>query len=119
MRRVIQEGGSLILDTALDSVSVPSEISATLERLRPLGPFEELLWQMDKHSPLHACLVAHVDGRTTIAGWRAALEQTRQRHPLWSAVITQMTEEQPWFRRRMVQDLRFGSSRETSLVARA
>ena len=117
MRRVIQEGGSLILDTALDSVSVPSEFSATLERLRPLGPFEELLWQMDKRSPLHACLVAHVDGRTTIAGWRAALEQTRQRHPLWSAVITQMTS--PGFERRMVQDLRFGSSRETSLVARA
>jgi hypothetical protein len=64
--------------------TVLSETSQAQEYLRPLGSFEELLWQMNKRSPLHATLAAQVDGTTTIEEWRAALEQTRRRHPLWS-----------------------------------
>jgi hypothetical protein len=69
--------------------TVLSESPQAQAHFLPLGSFEELLWQMDKRSPLHACLVAHVDGSTTIGGWRCALEQTRQRHPLWSVVIVE------------------------------
>jgi hypothetical protein len=45
----------MILETVL------SETSQAQEYLRPLGSFEALLWQMDKRSPLHATLAAHVD----------------------------------------------------------
>ncbi len=72
----------------LDTTPVLDEIFHAQHILRSLGSFEELLWQMDKRSPLHATLVAHVDGPTTIKSWKAALEQTRHRHPLWSAVVT-------------------------------
>jgi hypothetical protein len=85
------ESGSMILETVL------SETSQAQEYLRPLGSFEELLWQMNKRRPLHATLAAHVDGPTTIEEWRAALEQTRRRHPLWSAVIAQTDDGVPLF----------------------
>jgi Condensation domain len=87
----LSESGSMILETVL------SETSQAQAFLRPLGSFEELLWQMDKRSPLHATLAAHVDGSTTIEGWRSALDQTRQRHPLWSAVIAQTEDGAPFF----------------------
>jgi hypothetical protein len=81
----------------LDTTSVLDESSQAQGHLRPLGPFEELLWLMDKRSPLHAVLVAHVDGSTTIDEWRVALEQTRRRHPLWSAVIAEIDDDRPCF----------------------
>jgi hypothetical protein len=87
----LSESGSMILETVL------SETSQAQAFLRPLGSFEELLWQMDKRSPLHATLAAHVDGSTTIEEWRSALDQTRQRHPLWSAVIAQTEDGAPFF----------------------
>ena len=74
----------MILDTKADSRQLPHQGGA----LRRLGPFEELLWQMDKRSPLHATLVAEVVGSVAIDAWRDALELTRRRHPLWSAVIS-------------------------------
>jgi hypothetical protein len=86
------ESGSMILETVLNETSQAQGL------LRPLGSFEELLWQMDKRSPLHATLAAHVDGSTTIEEWTAALEQTRRRHPLWSAVIAQTDNGAPFFR---------------------
>jgi hypothetical protein len=85
------ESGSMILETVL------SETSQAQGFLRPLGSFEELLWQMNKRSSLHATLAAHVDGSTTIAEWRSALEQTRRRHPLWSAVIVETDDGAPFF----------------------
>ena len=69
--------------------TVLSETPQAQAQLRPLGSFEELLWQMDKRSPLHASLAAHVDGSTTIEGWSGALEETRRRHPLWSSCIVE------------------------------
>jgi len=89
--RVLSESGSMILETVL------SETSQAQAFLRPLGSFEELLWQMDKRSPVHATLAAHVDGPTTIEEWRSVLNQTRQRHPLWSAVIAQTEDGTPFF----------------------
>jgi hypothetical protein len=82
----------MILETVL------GETSQAQGFLRPLGSFEELLWQMDKRSPLHATLAAHVDGSTTIEEWTAALEHTRRSHPLWSAVIAQTDGGAPFFR---------------------
>lgn len=81
----------MILETVL------SETSQAQGYLSALSSFEELLWQMDRRSPLHATLAAHVDGTTTIDEWRAALEQARRRHPLWSAVIAQTDEGVPFF----------------------
>jgi hypothetical protein len=81
----------------MDLKTVLSETSEAQGYLRPLGSFEELLWHMDKRSPLHATLAAHVDGSTTIDEWKAALEQTRQRHPLWSAVIVDSDDGIPHF----------------------
>ena len=43
---------------------VLSEISQPQANLRHLVPFEELLWQMDKRSPLRATLATHIDGST-------------------------------------------------------
>jgi len=85
------ESGSMILETVL------RETSQAQGFLRYLGSFEELLWQMNKRSPLHATLAAHVDGSTTIGGWRSALDQTRRRHSLWSAVIAQTEDGAPFF----------------------
>jgi len=85
------ESGSMILETVL------SETSQAQAFLRPLGSFEELLWQMDKRGPLHATLAAHIDGSTTIEEWRSALDQTRRRHPLWSAVIVETDDGAPFF----------------------
>lgn len=85
----------MLLDILTEfSTTVPAQTN-----LRPLGSFEELLWQMDKRSPLHFTLAAHVDGSTTIQGWRKALEQTRQRHPLWSAFISKTADGAPFFGR--------------------
>ena len=72
--------------------TVLSETPQAQAQLRPLGSFEELLWQMDKRSPLHASLAAHVDGSTTIEGWSGALEETRRRHPLWSSCIVETND---------------------------
>jgi hypothetical protein len=72
--------------------------SEVQDYLRPLGSFEELLWLMEKRSPLHATLVAHVDGATTVSQWEAALGQLRRRHPLWSAAIAEGGDGRPFFR---------------------
>jgi hypothetical protein len=73
------------------------ETTQAQDYLRPLGSFEELLYQMDKRSPLHATLAAHVDGATTITEWKDALGRTRRRHPLWSAVIVETNSGSPSF----------------------
>jgi NRPS condensation-like uncharacterized protein len=81
----------------LESVVALSEVSQAQGYLRPLGSFEELLWLMDKRSPLNAVLTAHVDGSASTDEWRAALDQTRRRHPLWSAVIAETEDGRPCF----------------------
>ncbi len=83
----------MLLETITDFSNPP----AMHKCLRLLGSFEGLLWQMDKRSPLHFTLAAHVDGVTTIHKWKEALEQTRQRHPLWSACITETNGGFPFF----------------------
>ena len=52
------------------TTDIPLEIPRVHPSLRPLGAFEELLWQMDRRSQLHATLAAHIDGSTTIKQWR-------------------------------------------------
>src|ERR1700712_2444542 len=76
----------------------PSELSQARICMRPLSSFEELLWLMDKRSPLHATLIAHKDGVTTVNLWKRALEQARQRHALWSSVIAVDENGSPSFR---------------------
>jgi hypothetical protein len=50
----------MFLNTASE-LNQPSEAQGSM---RSLGSFEELLWHMDKRSPLQAILLAHVDGPT-------------------------------------------------------
>jgi Condensation domain len=66
--------------------------------MRTLSPFEHMLWLWNQNSPMHAVLTAQVRGTTTVEQWRSALEATRQRHPLWSAVIDDDADGIPYFR---------------------
>ena len=77
--------------------TAPAQQEITPAHLRPLGSLEELLWQMNKQSPMHAILIDHIDGSSTITEWSAALEQTRRRHPLWSARIAPNAQGKPCF----------------------
>ncbi len=85
----------MIVETAVET-AIPA---STQEYLRPLGSFEELLWLMDKRSPLHATLIAHVDGLTEVEQWNAALQQTGKRHPLWSTLIAEGQDGRPIFQK--------------------
>ena len=66
--------------------------------LRSLGAFEELFWLLDQQRPVHFVTAAEVDGRTTIADWRHALDLVQQRHPLFSVRIERNEENRPCFR---------------------
>jgi hypothetical protein len=65
--------------------------------LRPLGAFEELLWLLDQQRFVHFVMAAQVNGRTTVADWRRALDLVQQRHPLFSVGIERNGENRPCF----------------------
>jgi hypothetical protein len=65
---------------------------------RPLGGLERFLWLTDKNRPTHFAMAAHVEGRTTIPGWRAALDAVQERHPLLSVAIETNESNAPHFR---------------------
>ena len=48
---------------------------------------EEFLWLIDQNRPVHFALAAHVQGSTTVARWRDALDLVQLRHPLLSVRI--------------------------------
>jgi hypothetical protein len=96
MNQVLSESSSMSLNTGVGG-TFTHHFSQAQGYLRPLGSFEELLWLMDKRSPIHASLMAHVDGETKIEQWKDALERTRRRHPLWSATIVETDNARPHF----------------------
>jgi hypothetical protein len=65
---------------------------------RPLGGLEHFFWLIDQHRPVHFAIAAHVEGRTTISGWRAALDAVQGRHPLLSVAIEIVADRGPSFR---------------------
>jgi hypothetical protein len=65
---------------------------------RPLGGLEHFFWMIDQHRPVHFAMAAHIEGRTTISAWRAALGAVQERHPLLSVAIKTMANGGPSFR---------------------
>src|SRR5215472_5714915 len=65
---------------------------------RPLGGLERFLWLTDQNRPTHFAMATQVEGRTTIAGWRAALDAVQERHPLLSVAIKTDESNSPHFR---------------------
>jgi hypothetical protein len=59
----------------------------SVDVVRPLGAVEEFFWLFDHSSPKHFCLIAEIDGRTTVSDWRVALDALQQRHPMLSVSI--------------------------------
>jgi condensation domain-containing protein len=81
----------------LKSVIQPLRESASV--LRPLGSLEEFFWLIDQDIPTHFVVAAEIEGRTTVAGWREALDLVQRRHPFFSAYIEANTDSAPYFRR--------------------
>ena len=65
---------------------------------RPLGALERFFWLTDQNRPVHFAMAAHVQGRTTLPGWRAALDAAQGRHPLLSVAIEKNDSTAPHFR---------------------
>ena len=63
----------------------PPENLADLSR--PLGAFEHLFWLTDQNRSVHFALAAEVEGKTSRAAWRYALDRVQERHPLLSVRI--------------------------------
>ena len=55
--------------------------------IRPLGTMERALWRFDHTHPTHLALAAEIEGPTTLAAWRAALDAVQLRHPFFSVCI--------------------------------
>lgn len=67
--------------------------------VRQLGWTERLFWLLDRNRPRHFVLAAQVDGHTTVAEWRKALDAVQGRHPLLTAAIKVGEDSVPYFHR--------------------
>ena len=65
--------------------------------LRRLGALEEIFWLMEHQSDGHFCTAIEIEGNTTPASWRDALDSVQQRRPLWAACIRADDEGVPCF----------------------
>ena len=65
--------------------------------LRSLGSLEQVLWLGSQHRPKHFALAAEINGKTTIEGWRTALDAVQRRHPLLSVRIEKVEGHAPRF----------------------
>jgi hypothetical protein len=59
----------------------------SLDFTRPLGGLEQFFSLVDQHRSVHFSMVAHIEGQTTIAAWRTALDALQERHPFFSVSI--------------------------------
>lgn len=69
--------------------------------LRRLGALEELFWLAELQNEGHFCTVFEVEGVTTPARWRLALDSVQQCLPLWTACIQLDNEGIPCFYSRL------------------
>jgi NRPS condensation-like uncharacterized protein len=65
--------------------------------VRPLGVIEEFLWLFDFSSPKQFCVIAEIEGETSIPAWRAALDEVQMRHPMLSVCINSTRQRVPQF----------------------
>jgi hypothetical protein len=74
-----------------DSISSIESINTSSSNpediVRPLGPFEEILWLLDQCASKHFAMAAEIEGTTMIEGWQAALDAVQKRHPSLSVCI--------------------------------
>ena len=64
-----------------------AELVSASSLMRHLGPFERLVFDMNRHRSTHFAMAFEVDGVVTPDAWRAALRSVQARHPLLSSVI--------------------------------
>jgi hypothetical protein len=69
------------------------------EFIRPLGTMERFLWLLDQSEPTHFSIAAEIEGPTTVASWRLALDAVQRRHPFFSVCIDDSHDARPSFRR--------------------
>jgi hypothetical protein len=65
---------------------------------RPLGGLEQFFSLVDQHRSVHFAMAAHIEGHTTIAAWRTALDALQERHPFFSVGIDRGDGGSPYFR---------------------
>jgi hypothetical protein len=73
-----------------------SQLSIDVER--PLGGLEQFLSLADQHRSVHFAMATHIEGQTTIAAWRTALDTLQERHPFFSVGIERSYGGSPYFR---------------------
>lgn len=88
--RVENDGSASMVRT---SSSISSEV------IRPLGTMERFLWLLDQSHPIHFSIAAEIEGPTTLASWRSALDAVQRRHPLLSVCIDKDENSTLYFRR--------------------
>jgi hypothetical protein len=53
---------------------------------------------VDQHRSVHFAIAAHIEGQTTIAAWRTALDALQERHPFFSVGIERVDGGSPYVR---------------------
>jgi hypothetical protein len=101
--RTGNDGQATFLDQGLTTMkwlprtrTIPEE--RAVDFARPLRGLERFFWLTDQNRPVHFVMAACVEGRTTLAGWRAALDAVQGRHPLFSVAIETKDGNAPHFR---------------------
>jgi hypothetical protein len=69
------------------------------EFIRSLGTMERLLWLLDHIHQIHFAVAAEIEGPTTLAAWRSALDAVQLRHPFFSVCIEEDGNANLSFRR--------------------
>jgi len=90
------DGGLTTMKKLQMTTTIPEPRS--VDFARPLGALERFFWLTDQNRPVHFAMAAHVEGRTTLPGWRAALDAVQGRHPLLSVTIETNDSTAPHFR---------------------
>ena len=76
------------------TIDRPVELSLT----RTLGPFEHLIWLVDKWTPLRVVLVVRIEGGSVSAeDLGSALLQAQNRHPMLRTAIHANENAEPHF----------------------
>jgi hypothetical protein len=76
-----------VVDNDPNEQMVQPSSSTGPEFIRPLGTMETCLWLFNHTHPTHFALAAEIEGPTTLAAWRSALDAVQLRHPFFSVSI--------------------------------
>ncbi len=81
----MQEGHPITVGYAIDTTDQLEHVVE--EQGRQLGSMEHLFWLTDQNRSVHFAVAAEVEGKTSRAAWRYALDRVQERHPLLSVRI--------------------------------